>query len=497
VKDYGKEFEARLLAGVVARVSEGRLTPAAAEHPLVSAIIEERVQQESRLQASSATDEAQGWVRLSLDGARDLTPLDKDRELELAFHTWRTNPMGHFLIETMVSFVCGDGFTIKADNPEVKKLCEAFWNHPINNLAECFENHIRERGIFGDLALPKFLGRYSGRVAVSYIDPRDIKRVIADPKNAKVKVAVIVRGKNFMDGVKYRIVLHPDIEEYLSPEAQSIRESCGANECYYSLINNLTNENRGTSDLYISTDWCDGYEQFLFDYTDRWPLLNMFVWDLMVKGADETKLNERVKNFTKKSGSVYAHNENETLEAKTPDMKAVDADAGARLLRNHILGAHNIPEVYYGGGGDANRASSEEMGTPFFRSMSRKQKSALALGTFILRDVIREADLRGLLPGVPDEEKNAELMASEMVAKDNSKYATAMQQMSGALVLMKNEGWIDQDNAGKIAAFMLSWIGYEFDYDAVKAELEEAQREKEQEDYKKKPAPDGSASKQI
>src|SRR6185369_9151387 len=133
-------------------------------------------------------------------------------------------------------------------------------DHPLTNMAESFASHIRERALFGDLTLPKFIGKYTGKVAVSYIDPRVIKRVIPDPKNAKIKIAVIVRGRDFQDGVKYRIVLHPDIEEYLSPDAQSIRESCGTNECYYSMINHLTNETRGTSELFVVADWCDAYE---------------------------------------------------------------------------------------------------------------------------------------------------------------------------------------------------------------------------------------------
>ncbi len=455
------------------------------------AAIQEKVKagidQYKNMQAASVRDEDKGWVKLTEDGTRDLTPINKDRELEIAFTLWRANPICHFMIETMVSFICGDGFAIQAKNDDVKKLCTEFWKHPLNDLDTYFENHVRERLIFGDLTLPKFIGKFTGRVAVSYIDPRDIKRVVADPKNAKIKIAVIVKGKDFQDGKKYRIVLHPDIEEYLSPEAQTIRESCGESECYYSMINALTNETRGTGEPYVVADWCDGYENFLFDYADRWPQLNMVVWDMMVKGGTEKTIGDQVKNFTKKSGDIFAHNENVTLEAKTPDIKSIEAKEGAGLFRNHILGAKNIPEVYFGGGGDANRASSAEMGTPFFRSMSKKQKQAISLGNFILADVIREADERGMLPEVKDDEKTAELIAPEMVAKDNSKFATAIQQMATALMQMKAEGWIDQDNAGKVAAFMLAWIGYEFDYDLIKDKIE---KDKLEQDYRKDKAPE-------
>ena len=109
----------------------------------------------------------------------------------------------------------------------------------------------------------------------------------------------------------------------------------------------MTNSPRGRSSYLSVADWLDVYEQFLFDYSDKWPQFNSFVWDMKVEGGDNSAIQEQLNNFSKKSGSVFGHNEKVSLNAITPDLKSADAAEGAR---SEI--------IYWGDGGFRNIGSA-------------------------------------------------------------------------------------------------------------------------------------------
>ena len=66
---------------------------------------------------------------------------------------------------------------------------------------------------------------------------------------------------------------------------------------------------------------------------------------------------------------MRVHNESETWQALTPDLGGRDLDAVSRLFRNHLLIGSGMPEHWFGGGGDANRATAAEMGDPAFKTL--------------------------------------------------------------------------------------------------------------------------------
>jgi hypothetical protein len=455
------------------------------------------------LQAAAMSDllgpeDMTGWRRLSGDVTRDLPAVTQDRMIDISYWTWKSNPLGNWMIEIMVAFVVGNGLKLKSDDPKVQALLDAFWKHPVNNMDLYVEKHVRELGIFGEQCWPKFTGFYSGQVALGYQDPFFIKTVVTDPENCKIKIGVITRGHDFRDGKKYKITLDPEVDEFLSQDARSFRESCGSNECYFFAINNVTNAPRGTGDLFVVSDWLDMYEQFLFDYAEKLMQYNTFIWDLMVKGADPKGIADIQKLLTKKSGSTFGHNEQVELEAKTPDFKANDAAEASRTLRNHILSNKSYPEHWYGGGGNVNMATAMEMGTPVFKMMSSRQKFVSYMLEFVGMDVIREADKRGMLSGVEDTKKKCRVEAPEMVTKDLGKFGTVISQLATALTTQVSGNLISRDTAIKSFSFALELIGLQIDPETEKKAIADDIAADEQRDYKTDPAPKvGKSSSEL
>ncbi len=439
------------------------------------------------IKAASVTDkEDEGWRRLTGDTTRNLSPLQQDRMINIAFWLWENNPMGKWLMETTKSFLVAKGLPYEATNAEVKKTLDAFWKDPINRMDLYLGKFVRELFLYGELCLPVFVAKQTGRVRLGYIDPSQIKDVVTDPENVKTVIGIVLKDSAGKPGRRYKTALPKEADYVMSPAAKALRESYTDGDCFFFAVNNVTNSPRGRSDLLVTADWLDAYEQFLFDYSDRWPLLNAFLWDLKIEGATPAQIKEHLKDFSKKSGSVFGHNEKMTLEAKTPDLKAADAETGSRVLRNHILGAHSIPEHWFGGGGDVNRATAVEMDTPAYKALSEKQEYVKYILETILGFSIEKAREARYLQVSDEEAGMYSVITPEISSKDLSKYSTVLRELTTSLVMAENQGWTGKDTTRKIFVTGVGYLGVKLDQEQVKAEAEEEAAKKGFEDYRDK-----------
>jgi hypothetical protein len=459
---------------------------------IVSAFLGPTIEAEvkKRLAASSfvAPDvEEARWRRLSGNASRELVPTTQDRMIEIAYWLNETNPLAGWLIDITTSFILAEGLPYESKDDDVKEVLDGFWNDPINRMDLYFPKHVDELHIFGELCFPVFVAKQTGRVRLGYVDPANIGQVITDPENVKMQIGVLTKGwigdvggyQIEADPKKYRTILPEESEFVLSRTAKNVREQLTDGECFYFSINNVTNSPRGRSSLLSVSDWLDAYEQYLFDFADRWPLMNSFVWDLVVDGGTPDTIKEQVNNFTKKSGSVFGHNEKVTAEAKAPDLKAVDAEAGSRMFRNHIMGRFGYPEHWYGGGGDVNRATAAEMDAPAIKMLSRKQNYVKYVLESILSYQVRMARESRYLRS----DGEFTVITPQMQAKDITKHSAAIQQVAAALVSAETQGWLDTDTARKVFAALMEFAGVEIDLEEVKKAVEKQKETEGYEDY--------------
>lgn len=447
------------------------------------ALVEQEMQ--VRLQASSLSFEEIGFRKLTGNPTRVLPVTTQERMFEICYWLWKTNPLGKFIIDIMVAFVVADGMPFTSDNDETKVLLKEFWEDSANQFDICFEKHVTELGVFGEICLPVFVLPNTGKVRLGYIDPADIAEVVTDPHNAKISIGVIVRANEGESERRLAIILGEEETEILSAPGQRLQETFSEGRCFFEKINTLTNEPRGCSDLFVVADHLDGYEQFMADMMEKFAQLNPFYWDIKVDGATTEELKKTADNYRPpKSGGSFVHNEKVTSEAISPTQNAFDAEVGARLLRNHILGPSGIPEHWIGGGGNVNRATAAEMDLPALKMISRRQKVVKQILKKILSFVVRSAlDARYLR--VRPEEAVFQLQTPEINQKDMTKLAAAVQSLAVSLTAAQANKWMDETTARKMFAFACSFVGFE--YDPEKQDLAEAGYE----DYKKgKSGPD-------
>ncbi len=419
-------------------------------------------------------DEDEGWRRLSGDAQRDLAPLTQTRMQKLAVYAWESNLLARSLIEVPLAYLLAEGVSLVCDDEEAQALLERHWSDPINCWDIKLPKRVRELALFGEQCYPTFVDETTGFVRLGYLDPSLIATVVNDPDNREQPIGIVTTKDSKGRARRYRIIVNGP-ETVFSERTREIREGFVDGDCFFFRINELSAASRGRSDLLAQIDWLDGYDQFLFSQLDRYEHLSAFIWDITLKGADKLEVEERAKEITAPSpGSARVHNENEVWKAESPSLGAYEASNAARLFRNHILGGATIPEHWFGGAEDVNRATGESMSEPTLKTLTMRQRylghMLTEVGVYVLRQAWRAKD-------DVDSEDEHEILNSvrvdwpEMTAKDTSRFAAALQQVTAAVIQLINEKLLSRETGLGIVTAIAAQLGVSFD---ARAELDAA-----------------------
>ena len=189
---------------------------------------------------------------------------------------------------------------------------------------------------------------------------------------------------------------------------------------------------------------------------------------------------------------VRVHNESEAWQALAPDSHAADLSQTGRVARNHILaGAGALPEHWLGGGGDVNRATAAEMGSPAHKMLAMRR----AMWTGILRRAAQYAVARRLdpsgnsWPDFSEPQFSIQVDWPEMVTADLSKHAAALAQATGAVAVALDRGLLSRETAVHVVTASAERLGLEIDAkeELARAEADEA-RQAEEDAFPQPPA---------
>lgn len=443
--------------------------------------------------AQGDRDEA-GWRRLSGNGTagmneRDLEPLAQDRMQKLAEYLWQSNLLANRLVELPLAYLLAEGVTLQCKDDEHQRLLNGFWNDPINNWPKKLEPRVRALGLLGELCFTANVRDGDGFVRLGYLAPSHIATVVNDPDNPEQPIGVVTKRDQRGRVYKYRVIVLGEDSGLFSSNTQRIRaEDFADGEVMLYQVNKFPDGSRGRSDLLGQMDWLDAYDGFLFNELDRIDYLRRFVWDVTLAGADEAAVKKYEKEFVAPGpNSVFVHNDQVTLEPKAPSLQAADTSQSARLLRNHVLGGSTMPEHWFGGGGDVNRASASEMGEPTFKTYSMRQgflKIMLEeIGRYVL---LCHARARRETPDWAAEEWQVTAVFPELLNRDITKFASAMQTVVSAVIQMIAAGLMTEETALKTVADVAQRFGQDFDakteLDAARAEAAKRRAEREAQD---------------
>lgn len=425
--------------------------------------------------AGAFDDEDKGWRNLTGTSRRDLSSLSQAQMQKLAAFLWESNALANRLVELPLAFLLAEGVTLSCKDPEHQRWLDAFWRDPINRMDLRLPTFVRELALFGEQCLPAYVNEVNGHVRLGYLDPSLIDQVITDPGNPAQEIGVRTVKDPAGQVRQFRVVVRGEDEEIFAAQARSLRAGFESGDAFYFAVNKFAAGRRGRSDLIALMDWLDGYDEFLFDQMERAAELDAFIWDVELTGAGKEEVEARAKEIQRPGrGSVRVHNEQEKWLAQAPDLKSVDRAESARLFRNQALGGSSIPEHWFGGGGDVNRAVGAEMGDPFFKVATLRQTflrhMLQEMGSYVLWQRARAA---GQVPDWADERWVVTVSFPEMVTKDVTKLASALQATVAAVASALGERLITRKTALQIIATAARRLEIDIDPEEELAAVEE------------------------
>jgi hypothetical protein len=419
----------------------------------------------------------ENWRPLTEDVRRDLSPVSQARMRRMARYLWESNPLANRLIELPLAYLLAEGVRLTCKDPEHQKLLDRFWHDPINKMKVKLPKKVRELSIYGEQCYPAFVNDMDGFVRLGYLDPDLIATRVKDPDNPEQIIGIITCKNSKGIARRYRVVINGP-ESVFTMRTQVIRKSFTDGDAFYFAVNDLSNGSAGRSDLLAQIDWLDAYDEFLFGELDRLKFIRAFIWDVTLNGATEADVIKKAKQISAPApGSVRVHNDAEVWAAEAPDLKVNDTDSASRLFRNHILGGSTMPEHWYGGGGDVNRAAAAEMGEPTFKIYTMRQQMVRFMLEEIGAYVLRKATLAVNADDELDLSDEANVVTAEfpeMTARDTTTYAQALQQLIAGCAIAIDGGLLTKLTAVSLISAIAQRLGVKIE---AEKELEAAQLE--------------------
>ncbi|MFQ5895377.1 MAG: hypothetical protein ACE5JJ_06120, partial [Nitrospinota bacterium] len=228
------------------------------------------------------------WGPLSGAEPRDLSPLQQERAIRIAYFLYKSNPMAYRLTEDVKNWVVGEGISFEAGDPKVEAVLRRFWHDPVNNWPVKQHSRILELGLFGEQCYRALVNPADGHVRLAPVDPSRIDRVLVDPENPDVAVSVVRKGSAPEGERTLRVVA---LDE--DPGSPSFGRLAG--EAFYFAVNKVAGASRGTPDLLALVDLLDAYDGYLFTLMERAGALHSYLWDVTLEDFTEEQIREWLK----------------------------------------------------------------------------------------------------------------------------------------------------------------------------------------------------------
>jgi hypothetical protein len=417
-------------------------------------------------------DQDDALYRRVTDTRRDLNPVTHRRAQDISLFLWRQNPMAKRVVEMIADFVVGaDGLRFEAESDKVQRVIEDFWGDPVTNLADRFRDLVRDESIFGELALRRAVNDASGHSRLGLIDGFRIKDITLNKDNALI------------DDVMTLWTVEQGGQDEALKIVNWVDEDGGSwqGDAHFFAINRVTGQKRGTPDLFAIADFIDGWDQLLFNALERSSLINAFVFDVSLQGADDAGVQSWLSQHGEapRPGSVRVHNEKEVWNALAPQLGSQDVMTIGRAIKNAALGGAGMPEAWFAEGDSANRSTLAEQGDPTYRMLQSRQQHVKTVARTLVGTALQSQMGKGLrearTKGGAVIRPAFRVIAPDLSSKDTSRLSAALPQVSAALSTAIQEQWIDRESSRSVFISMVNQLGVELDYDDVTAKVEAEQ----------------------
>jgi hypothetical protein len=338
---------------------------------------------------------------------------------KLARLMWLKNPLIRSAVDTQMVYVFGQGVTIRANDPEVNDVVQAFLDDS-KNQAEFTSHQSRQLKeidlrLFGNLFFVFFIDVKSGRVRVRTLPVDQVEEIVRNPEDAKEPWFYLrAWTQTNLDGAleQYKVA-YPDWRYSQDTKPTSVRGYSvdWDHPVYHVKTGCLGDMKFGVSEVYPALDWAKAYKMFLEDWATLTRAYSRFAHKLtlpsqkMVAGA-KAKLGTTYGNSGSAgetnpppvTGSTFIASPGVDISPIRIGGANVSMEDGRRLLLM-VCAAVGLPETFMGDTSVGSLATAKSLDRPTELRFRNRQTLWGDVHQAILGFVIEQAVRSGALKG--------------------------------------------------------------------------------------------------
>lgn len=433
-------------------------------------------------EASSPFYDASGdtgdWTPLSRKMFdRSLPKVFLDEVANRAHLAWVRNADIRRIVEVLVTFTVGGGFTIKCNDKTglVQAWVDQFWNDRANRMDWRIREMARGAYLSGELFPVPAVNAYTGRVRLGFMDIRSVTDIKVDEATGLEKAVVCnLQGSP----VEYRIIyedergnapvemplIYGEVTKNTGDSTRTIGKLVG--QVFYWPLNRPVGAVRGSGDLTPAIDWAEGIEQLLWAAQDKVKLANQVYLTLTDDDATKEELRKmadpKEKDYYIKRprvGTVLLQNKRVKWGFIHPELAASDLETSVKLFHRRIETSSGLPEHWFGQGGDVNRATALEMNSPTHKWLKERQQQFRDYISDLVQFVIDQGRIfTDRLKTVSD--FSFEVSVEEIAVADETKQTASLQAVVTSVSTAVMSQLISAEVARSVLAEAFSRAGY-------------------------------------
>ena len=380
-----------------------------------------------------STPENDATITLGVDWNgvyRDRYTYQRQVVIDQSLLAWRLNPLARSIVELFQQYTV-DGIEWVCSHKATSDFIAAFWDHPLNQLADMLPEWSDEYCLTGN----SFLLFATDSVGMSYVrlHPTDLIAEIRTRRH-DVRQETSYLPKSTAE--------NPDPQTYFNfnykPHEKYVM--------LHSAVNRLAGMKWGEADLAPLLPWLGRYASWLEDRVRLNRFRNAYMYDVQLEGLNQAAVQARKTEILldpPQPGSLHVHGPDEKWSIIAPQLNSADAEKDGLALKKFIAAGRGIPIHYLAEPESSTRTTADAAGTPAFKRFERRQQ--------FFRDRVRElltvAVKRRFAWGDTSVDPRAEITvrAADISERDNAALALAVSQIAGALRPLVADGLLTAD----------------------------------------------------
>lgn len=377
----------------------------------------ENIELQERLAALEMALETDGWRLLTMQADQEFSREGLRLITELSRIMALKNPLIKRGVQVQRLYVWGQGWNVKASDPDIQFVLDAFINDP-KNQAELTSHQARmqketEQQTDGNTFFVFFVNAATGRVRVRTIPFEEVGDIICDPQDAKSPwyyrrvwtEQVLDAGSGAIE-TTMRIAYYPDwrynpINKLASISGHPVKWE---NPVYHVKTGGFSNWKFGCSEIYAAIDWSRAYKEFLEDWASIVRAYRRFAFTLSTPGGKSGIAAAKAKlgttygtggtggetNPAPVVGSTFVSGSEASLTPVRTAGATVAAEDGRRLLLM-VAAAVGLPETFFGDVSVGTLATATSLDRPTELAMQDRQTLWMDVFGAIFEYVLRWA----------------------------------------------------------------------------------------------------------